>query len=102
MAEPRTLDQTLPVHGQGLVGTPWWGMLCLIATEGILFAYLIFSYAYLAHAGPGGALATHWRAASLTIAIPATIALLASSGPPNGASGPPAPATSIARGWPMG
>ncbi|MBX7500408.1 cytochrome c oxidase subunit 3 [Qipengyuania sp. YG27] len=80
MAEPRTLEQTLPVHGQGLVGTPWWGMLCVIATEGVLFAYLIFSYAYLATQGP----AAHWPPTggppSLAIAIPATIVLLASSG----------------------
>ena len=55
-------------------------MLALIATEGILFAYLIFSYAYLGSQGP----AAHWPPTggppSLTIAIPATIALLASSG----------------------
>src|SRR6478735_5164008 len=51
MAEARTLDEGLPVHGMGRVGTPWWGMLCLFATEGILFAYLIFSYAYLGSQG---------------------------------------------------
>lgn len=80
MAEARTLDQKLPVHGRGLVGTPWWGMLALIATEGILFAYLIFSYAYLGSQGP----AAHWPPTggppSLAIAVPATFALLASSG----------------------
>jgi cytochrome c oxidase subunit 3 len=53
-------------------------MLCLIATEGILFVYLIFSYGYLASQSrgpfvPGGAPA-------LDIAIPATVALLLSSG----------------------
>ena len=36
MAEARTLTDRLPVHGRGQVGTPWWGMLCLFATEGRL------------------------------------------------------------------
>jgi cytochrome c oxidase subunit 3 len=79
MAEARTLEQNLPVHGQGVAGTPWWGMLSLIATEGILFVYLIFSYGYLATQGPA-----HWPptggAPSLAIAVPATLALLSSSG----------------------
>ncbi|WP_195908609.1 cytochrome c oxidase subunit 3 [Novosphingobium sp. Gsoil 351] len=79
MAEVRTLKQTLPVHGQGLVGTPWWGMLCLIATEGILFVYLIFSYAYLATQGPAGPWPTTGGSPSLTLAIPATLILLGSS-----------------------
>ena len=78
MASVATAPSALPVHGRGLIGTPWWGMLCLIATEGTLFVYLIFSYGYLASQSrgpfvPGGA-------PSLSIAIPATIALLLSSG----------------------
>lgn len=77
MSEARTLDQTLPVHGQGEIGTPWWGMVCLIATEAILFAYLIFSYAYLGSQHVG-----HWPESgppSLKLALPATILLLGSS-----------------------
>ncbi|MDH7974202.1 cytochrome c oxidase subunit 3 [Sphingomonas sp. AR_OL41] len=78
MAEARTLDEHLPVHGMGRVGTPWWGMLCLIATEGILFAYLIFSYAYLGSQGyqswpPTGGLP------GLGLALPATLLLVGSS-----------------------
>lgn len=78
MARASTASTAFPVHGQGLVGTPWWGMLCLIATEGILFVYLIFSYGYLASQSrgpfvPGGP-------PSLDLALPATILLLASSG----------------------
>lgn len=77
MAEARPLDERLPVHGMGSVGTPW-GMLCLFATEGILFAYLIFSYAYLGSQGyqawpPTGG------PPSLRLAIPATILLVGSS-----------------------
>lgn len=77
MVEARTLEQSLPIHGRGKVGTPIWGMYCLIATEGILFAYLIFTYAYLGSQGIG-----HWPPGgppSLTLAIPATILLLGSS-----------------------
>jgi heme/copper-type cytochrome/quinol oxidase subunit 3 len=77
MSEARTLDRTLPVQGQGQVGTPWWGMVCLIATEAILFAYLIFSYAYLGSQHVGS-----WPASgppSLKLAVPATVLLLGSS-----------------------
>lgn len=76
MAEART--NRLPVHGRGQVGTPWWGLLCAMATEGVLFAYLIFSYGYLGSQGP-----SHWPPVggppSLVLAVPATILLLASS-----------------------
>jgi len=78
MAEARSLEERLPVHGMGMVGTPWWGMLCLFATEGILFAYLIFSYAYLGSQGyqswpPTGG------PPGLKLALPATILLVGSS-----------------------
>jgi len=79
MAEARTLGERLPVHGRGQVGTPWWGMLSLIATEGVLFAYLIFSYAYLG-SQRGEAWPPLGSAPTLGLAIPATLALLASSG----------------------
>jgi len=69
--------EVLPVGGAGVVSTAWWGMACLIATEGILFVYLIFSYAYLGsqHVGawpPGGP-------PSLKLALPNTAILIASS-----------------------
>src|SRR5690242_18319650 len=38
----------LPVGAVGRVSLGWWGVLSLIATEGALFSYLIFSYLYLA------------------------------------------------------
>ena len=77
MSETRTLDDTLPVHGRGQIGTPWWGMLCLFATEGILFAYLIFSYASLGSQGY-----SDWPPygpPSLSLSSPATILLVGSS-----------------------
>lgn len=77
MADIHLSDTSLPVGGQELISTRWWGMMCLIATEGILFVYLIFAYAYLGAQSPG-----RWPAAgppSLALSAPDTIVLLASS-----------------------
>lgn len=77
MPEARIARESLPVNGTGRLSTGWWGMLCLIATDGILFAYLIFSYAYLGVQSPG-----EWPpggAPALRLALPNTILLLASS-----------------------
>jgi heme/copper-type cytochrome/quinol oxidase subunit 3 len=52
-------------------------MLCLVATEGILFVYLIFSYGYLATQGGPGFITG--GVPELTLALPATLLLLASS-----------------------
>jgi cytochrome c oxidase subunit 3 len=41
-------ETVLPVGSAGERSGGWWGCLALIATEGSLFAYLIFSYLYLA------------------------------------------------------
>jgi heme/copper-type cytochrome/quinol oxidase subunit 3 len=70
-------DRPLPVGSKGHLASGWWGMLALILTEGALFAYLFFSYFYLAsHAlgawPPGGA-------PSLGIAVPGTVILIAGS-----------------------
>jgi len=77
MPEARLSEYPLPVNGGGQLSTGWWGMLCLLATEGILFGYLLFSYGYLgSQAGgewpPGGP-------PSLRLALPNTILLIASS-----------------------
>lgn len=77
MSDAKLAREMLPVNGTGMLSTAWWGMLCLIATEGILFAYLIFSYAYLGAQAPGD-----WPprgAPPLRLALPNTILLLASS-----------------------
>ncbi len=57
--------------------TGWWAMIGVIATEGSLFAYLIFAYAYIA---------VQWRTdwppkgpLPLTLSLPNTVILLASS-----------------------
>ena len=43
-----TIFGALPVDGQGRHAAAWWGMVCVIATEGSFFAYLLASYFYLA------------------------------------------------------
>lgn len=77
MADIHLAETSLPVGGQELISTRWWGMMCLIATEGILFVYLIFAYAYLGSQSPGP-----WPPAgppSLALSAPDTIVLVASS-----------------------
>ena len=71
------LTRALPVGSKGRLSSGWWGMWCVIATEGALFAYLLFSYFYIAaqaHApwptdGPP----------KLAVALPGTAILLAAS-----------------------
>lgn len=48
MAEAVDWERSLPVGALERNSVGWWGMLCLIATEGSLFAYLLFTYAYFA------------------------------------------------------
>ena len=67
----------LPVRSKGRLSSGWWGMLTVLATEAALFAYLLFSYYYIAaqHTGPwppGGV-------PKLELAIPGTVILLLGS-----------------------
>jgi cytochrome c oxidase subunit 3 len=43
-----TVERSLPVGSMGRHANGWWGMMMLIATEGALFVYLLFSYYYVA------------------------------------------------------
>jgi cytochrome c oxidase subunit 3 len=71
-------EQTvLPVGALGRNSVGWWGMLCLIATEGSLFAYLLFSYYYMAV--QRGADWLPERHPSITLAGPNTVVLVSSS-----------------------
>ncbi|MBI1405288.1 MAG: heme-copper oxidase subunit III [Caulobacter sp.] len=77
MAEAIRYGQDLPVGARGRNSTGWWGLLCLIATEGSLFAYLLFSYVYIAiQRGSAWLPDPH---PSLKLAGPNTLILLASS-----------------------
>jgi cytochrome c oxidase subunit 3 len=67
----------LPVGPVRHNGVGWWGVLCLLLTEGALFGYLLFSYAYYAVQ-----LDPSWMPAgrpSLLLALPNTLILLLSS-----------------------
>jgi cytochrome c oxidase subunit III len=73
-----TLDLScpLPVGSAAKQASGWWGMWGLIATEAALFAYLLFSYGYLAMRAQGPWL---HELPKFRIALPNTILLLASS-----------------------
>ena len=71
-------DRPLPIASDGQNSTAWLGLLCLIATEGSLFAYLLFGYAYFGVQQPASWLPT--TDPSLTYALPGTVVLLSSSG----------------------
>ncbi|MEO8937361.1 MAG: cytochrome c oxidase subunit 3, partial [Burkholderiaceae bacterium] len=72
------IERPLPVRGKHWASTAWWGMAFLILTEGSLFAYLFFSYFYLASQST-----TPWSPTGppeLTNASINTVLLLSSSG----------------------
>jgi cytochrome c oxidase subunit 3 len=76
-ASTTALDDGLPVGSVGRKATGWWGMWGLIASEAALFAYLLFSYYYLAAQAPPA-----WRPEKLPelgLALPNTFILIASS-----------------------
>ncbi|MDQ2878142.1 MAG: cytochrome c oxidase subunit 3 [Pseudomonadota bacterium] len=78
MDDPIIITTSLPIGSDGRNSTAWFGVLCLIATEGSLFAYLLFSYAYF-----GAQNDASWLPAlhpTFKYGLPGTIVLLASSG----------------------
>jgi heme/copper-type cytochrome/quinol oxidase subunit 3 len=66
----------LPVGSVGHKASGWWGMWMVIATEASLFAYLLFSYAYLASQAHGVFVP---EAPKFKLAAPNTVLLIASS-----------------------
>jgi cytochrome c oxidase subunit 3 len=77
MADVLEPHAPLPVGAKGKNSVGWWGVLTLIATEGALFAYLLFSYYYIAaQRGPAWSPEPH---PTLKLAGPNTMVLLASS-----------------------
>jgi len=69
--------EALPIGAKGRLSSGWWGMWAVIATEAALFAYLLFSYYYIAAQTtgpwpPGGL-------PKLDLAIPGTVVLLLGS-----------------------
>ena len=50
---PLSIQRPLPIIGHRWEASGWWGMSLVILTEGALFAYLFFSYFYLASQATG-------------------------------------------------
>lgn len=77
MIENIMTAKKLPVGSSGQHTSGWLGMLALIATEAALFAYLLFSYFYLATQAQTTWLPT--ASPSLKLALPNTFILITSS-----------------------
>jgi cytochrome c oxidase subunit I+III len=67
----------LPEGASGRRSVGWWGMMCVVATEGAFFAYLLFSYFYL-----GSLSSNPWPTSEPDLPLPLvnTLILLGSSG----------------------
>jgi len=77
MSELSLRDRVLPVGSFGRKSSGWYGVWTLVLTEATLFAYLLFSYFYLASQANGD-----WPLGgppSLKLAAPNTLVLLLSS-----------------------
>ena len=77
MSEILLSNRKLPVGSKGTLASGWWGMIALIATEATLFAYLLFSYFFLASHALG-----RWPPygpPKLRIAVPGTLILILGS-----------------------
>ncbi|MEO7997889.1 MAG: cytochrome c oxidase subunit I, partial [Gemmatimonadaceae bacterium] len=74
---PRTRDGELQLEGAGIQSVAWWGMICLLVTEGAFFLYALAAYFYLASSSTN-AFPTH-GAPELRLALLNTLLLLTSS-----------------------
>ena len=77
MSDVALRSKSLPVGSFGRLASGWFGVWCLVATEGSIFAYLLFSYFYLASQAVG-----QWPPNGipvLRLAGPNTVILLLSS-----------------------
>jgi heme/copper-type cytochrome/quinol oxidase subunit 3 len=79
MAERIRLDGRLPVGAVDTRASGWWAMIFVVFTEASLFAYLLFSYFYLAVQPHEAGTFPQGGPPDLTLALPNTIVLLASS-----------------------
>mgnify|MGYP001598867831 FL=1 len=79
MAERIRLKTSLPVGALDMRAIGWWAMSFTAFTEASLFAYLLFTYYYLAVQPHVPGTFPEGGAPSLALALPDTIVLLASS-----------------------
>ena len=79
MAEKITLEGKLPVGAIDTRASGWWAMIFVVFTEASLFAYLLFSYFYLAVQPHLPGTFPQGGMPSLALALPDTVILLLSS-----------------------
>ena len=79
MAEKAQLQTRLPVGALDTRASGWWAMIFTIFTEASLFAYLLFTYYYLAVQPHAPGTFPQGGPPSLTLALPNTVVLLLSS-----------------------
>lgn len=79
MAEQQTLQGRLPVGAINTRASGWWAMIFTVFTEASLFAYLLFSYYYLAVQPHLPGTFPQGGQPDLKLAIPNTLILIASS-----------------------
>jgi heme/copper-type cytochrome/quinol oxidase subunit 3 len=79
MASRVALDGKLPVGAIDTRASGWWAMIFVVFTEASLFAYLLFSYFYLAVQPHMPGTFPQGGAPSLALALPDTAILLLSS-----------------------
>ncbi|HEX4272026.1 MAG TPA: cytochrome c oxidase subunit 3 [Rhizomicrobium sp.] len=79
MSERIRLRGSLPVGAMDTRASGWWAMIFTVFTEASLFAYLLFSYYYLAVQPHLPGTFPQGGQPDLTLAIPNTLILLASS-----------------------
>jgi len=79
MVEPMVLQSKLPVGAIDTRASGWWAMIFVIFTEASLFAYLLFSYFYLAVQPHLPGTFPEGGNPSLALALPNTCILLLSS-----------------------
>jgi len=79
MADRVTVPGKLPVGAIDTRATGWWAMIFTVFTEASLFAYLLFSYYYLAVQPHMPGTFPQGGTPSLTLSLPDTIVLLSSS-----------------------
>lgn len=79
MAERLQLRSSLPVGALNTRASGWWAMIFTVFTEASLFAYLLFSYYYLAVQPHLPGTFPEGGQPDLTLALPNTIILLLSS-----------------------
>jgi heme/copper-type cytochrome/quinol oxidase subunit 3 len=79
MAERIALENKFPVGAVDTRASGWWAMIFVVFTEGALFAYLLFSYFYLAVQPHSAGTFPEGGTPSWLLAFPNTLILLASS-----------------------